>query len=333
MRENPRGCKAADARRRDEAGGGTEVGMDARIAADLARRLDPARPVLLAGPTASGKSALALALARAQGRAVVNADALQVHGAFRVLTARPAPEEEAEAPHRLYGHVPWGAPYSAGHWLREAAALVGVRPAPVIVGGTGLHFAALTEGLAAIPPVPAAVRAEADAERASGGVERLLAGLDAPTRARIDPRNPARVQRAWEVLRATGRGLADWQDETGPPVLPLGRAHALVLDPGREALAARIARRFDAMLEAGAIEEVRRIAPVWNPALPPARAIGAAELMAHLRGELTLDAAREAAVTATRRYAKRQRTWLRARMRGWERLPVEAPAGRAHRAR
>ena len=300
--------------------------MIARIADELARRLEPGRPVLLAGPTASGKSALALALARAQGRAVVNADALQVHDAFRVLTARPSPEDEAAAPHRLYGHVPWGAPYSAGHWLREVAPLLAARPAPVVVGGTGLHFAALTEGLAAIPPVAPQVRAEAEARMAAGGIERLLADLDASTRARIDPRNPARVRRAWEVARQTGRGLASWQSETGPPALALARAHALVLDPGREALASRIEVRFDAMLAAGALDEVRRLAPVWDPARPAARAIGAGELMAHLAGEATLEAAREAATRATRRYAKRQRTWLRARMGAWERLsPDVAP--------
>ncbi len=294
--------------------------MIARIADDLARRLDPGRAVLLAGPTASGKSALALALARLQGRAVVNADALQVHAAFRILTARPSAEDEAAVPHRLYGHVPWGAPCSAGHWLREVVPLLDARPGPVVVGGTGLHFAALTEGLAEIPPVPSEVRAEADARMAAGGIERLLADLDAATASRIDRRNPARVRRAWEVLRATGRGLASWQAETAPPALPLARAHALVLDPGREALRARIVARFDAMLEAGALDEVRRLAPVWDPALPAARAIGAGELMAHLRGEMSLEAAREAATRATRRYAKRQRTWARARMGGWERL-------------
>lgn len=290
------------------------------LARDLAQALSPRRPVLLAGPTASGKSALALGIARAQGRAVINADALQAHGAFRVLTARPSPEDEAQAPHHLYGHVPWGAPYSAGHWLREVVPLLSLDPAPVIVGGTGLHFAALTEGLAEIPPVPRDVRAEADAMLAEGGVARLLADLDAPSRARLDPRNPARVQRAWEVLRATGRGLADWQAGTGPPALPLERAHALVLDPGREALSGRIAARLDAMLATGAIEEVRALAGIWDPRQPAARAIGAGELMAHLRGETSLESARDAACLATRRYAKRQRTWARARMGAWERL-------------
>ena len=277
---------------------------------------DPETTVLLAGPTASGKSALALRLAVRQGREVVNADALQVHDAFRVLTARPTPEHEAQAPHRLYGHVPWGAPYSAGHWLREVRPLLERRPAPVIVGGTGLHFAVLTQGLAAIPAVPPEIRAQGDATP----LPELVAALDAATRARIDLRNRARVQRAWEVLRVTGRGLADWQSRTGPPLLAPERACALVLDPGRDALAPRIAARFDVMLEEGALEEVGAVLHRWRPTLPAARAIGAAELVSHLRGEIALEAARDAAIAATRRYAKRQRTWLRSRMSGWVRL-------------
>lgn len=279
--------------------------------------LDPDRPVLFFGPTAAGKSALALEIAERQDRWVVNADALQVHGAFRVLTARPSPRDEARAPHHLYGHVPWGAPYSAGHWLREVTPLLARRPAPVVVGGTGLHFAALTEGLAEIPPVPTEVRALANRTP----LDEMLGDLDPPTRGRVDARNRARVQRAWEVLRATGRGLAAWQEETGPPVLPLDRAHALLLDPGRDALAPRIAGRFDAMLGAGALEEVRVLMPRWDPALPAARAIGAVELMAHLRGAVTIEEARGAAIVATRRYAKRQRSWARSRMGEWTWLP------------
>jgi tRNA delta(2)-isopentenylpyrophosphate transferase len=180
--------------------------------------LDPDRPVLLAGPTASGKSALALAVAEAQGRAVVNADALQVYANWRVLSARPDAQDCARAPHLLYGHVGADQPYSAGHWLREVAALIAERPAPVIVGGTGLYFTALTAGLAQIPDIPAHVRAEGNDRMRVEGRAALLAELDAATAARIDPLNPARVQRAWEVLRATGRGLARWQDETPPPL-------------------------------------------------------------------------------------------------------------------
>ena len=219
---------------------------------------DPDKPVLIAGPTASGKSALALWLAEAQGRSVVNADALQVHDSWRVLSARPSPEDEARAPHRLYGHVPRGADYSVGHWLRDVAPLLAENP--VIVGGTGLYFSALTEGLADIPPTPPAIRAEADAILAERGIGALLADLDPETAARLDRRNPARVQRAWEVLRATGRGLAGWQAQTGAPLLPLGAVTPWVLMPEKTWLNDRIARRFDQMLREGALDEAPALA-------------------------------------------------------------------------
>ncbi|WP_409622840.1 tRNA (adenosine(37)-N6)-dimethylallyltransferase MiaA [Gemmobacter sp.] len=289
---------------------------------DWLRDVPPDRPVLIAGPTASGKSALAMALAMAQGRTVVNADALQVYACWRVLTARPSPEDEAAVPHRLYGHVAAGQPYSVGHWLREVAQVLATDPRPVIVGGTGLYFSALTEGLADIPPPPPEVRARADARLAAEGAAALLAELDPATLARIDRRNPARIQRAWEVQAATGQGLAAWQDRTGPPLLPLGQAHALVLRPDPGWLGARIDRRFAGMIAAGALEEVRAMLPHWAPAQPWARAIGAPELVAHLRGETTLDQALAAACTATRRYAKRQRTWMRNRLRPWPALSL-----------
>ncbi|NGM46721.1 tRNA (adenosine(37)-N6)-dimethylallyltransferase MiaA [Rhodobacter sp. SGA-6-6] len=271
-------------------------------------------PVLIAGPTASGKSALAMELAARDGRVIVNADALQVYSCWRVLTARPSAAEEAVLPHALYGHVGRDQPYSAGHWLREAVALLD-RPV-VIVGGTGLYFMALVEGLAEIPPIPPEVRAEADALRAAD-FPAMVAGLDPATAARIDLANPARVQRAWEVLRATGRGLADWQAATGAPALPLSRAEALVVRPEVDWLNARIDARFDAMMAAGALEEVRAELPFWDPARPSSRAIGAPELVAHLRGQLPLAEAAAAARLASRQYAKRQRTWFRARMGGW----------------
>ena len=272
-------------------------------------------PVLLAGPTAAGKSALALELAARDGRVVVNADALQVYGCWRVLTARPTLAEAALVPHALYGHLGRDQDYSVGHWLREVAVLLDRKL--VIVGGTGLNFAALTGGLAEIPPVPAAVRVEADALRLAGGLAAMVAGLDAKTAARIDLRNPMRVQRAWEVLRATGRGLALWQDETAAPLLPLAAVEALVLRPGTGWLNDRIAQRFSAMVEGGALEEVAALRPFWAPPAPWTRAIGAPELMAHLQGRLTLDQAIEDGVLASRQYAKRQRTWFRSRMAGW----------------
>lgn len=272
-------------------------------------------PVLVAGPTASGKSALAMELAARDGRAVVNADALQVYGCWRVLTARPTVTDEAAVPHALYGHVARDQPYSVGHWLREVAGLLD-RPV-VIVGGTGLYFSALTEGLAEIPPVPPAVRAEADGRRLAEGFAVLRDELDPATAARIDLLNPARVQRAWEVLRATGRGLADWQADTPPPLLPLARVEALVLRPDVDWLNARIDRRFDAMIAAGALDEVAAEQPFWKPSAAYARAIGAPELMAHLDGNTGLEEAVASAKIASRQYAKRQRTWFRSRMSGW----------------
>ncbi len=272
-------------------------------------------PVLIAGPTGSGKSALAMALAARDGRVIVNADALQVYECWRVLSARPSISDEQALPHALYGHVGRECDYSVGAWLREVAGLLS-RPV-VIAGGTGLYFRALTEGLAEIPPIPAAIRAEADALRLSGQIDVMRAALDAATAAKTDLLNPVRVQRAYEVQRATGRGMAAWQADTVAPILPLCDAQTLVLQPTVPWLDARIARRFSVMLEEGALDEVRAALPHWQPERPWARAIGAPELVAHLRGEISLTAARDGAILASRQYAKRQRTWFRARMANW----------------
>lgn len=292
--------------------------------------IDPAalpanRPVLIAGPTASGKSALALEIAQTSGGVVVNADALQVWSCWRVLSARPSAEDEALAPHRLYGHRAPGEDYSVGHWLREVAPIIaafraGQGPRPILIGGTGLYLTALTEGLADIPATPPEVRAEADARRLAEGHAAMLAELDPATAARVDPLNPMRVQRAWEVMRATGRGLADWQDSTPPPLLPLAEAAPLLIDAERDWLAHRIDRRFDLMLAEGALDEVRAVLPFWESAALWAKAIGAPELVAHLRGEVTLDEAKRLAQAASRQYAKRQRTWFRARMGAWHKI-------------
>ena len=276
------------------------------------------RPVLIAGPTASGKSALALRIAQDQGGVIVNADAIQVFANWRVLTARPSVQDEARVPHLLYGHVPGEAPYSVGHWLREVAPLLRAGPRPVIVGGTGLYFTALTEGLAEIPALPPHVRPAAEARLRAGGLAALLADLDAATLARIDRQNPMRVQRAWEVWHGTGRGLAAWQDATPAPLLPLADVTPILVDAPKDWLNARIAQRFAAMLHCGALEEARANLGAWDPAHLSAKAIGAPALIAHLRGEMTLEAAQEAATIATRQFAKRQRTWFRARMRGWQ---------------
>ncbi len=286
----------------------------------LLKGLSREAPILLAGPTASGKSALAMDLAARDGRLIVNADALQVYDCWRVLTARPTPAEEAALPHALYGHVARGAAYSVGHWLREVRPLLD-RPV-VIVGGTGLYFAALTEGLAEVPAIPAAIRAEANALRVDGGLAALIAGVDAETASRIDRANPMRVQRAWEVLHATGRGLAAWQDATTAPLLPTTAAEAVVLHPDTDWIDLRIARRFAGMLGRGALDEVRAVQAVWQPGQPWTRAIGAADLMAHLQGSVDLPAATASAILSSRRYAKRQRTWGRSRKTGWQSVPL-----------
>jgi len=282
----------------------------------------PSRPVLIAGPTASGKSALALRVAQECGGVIVNADAIQVNARWRVLSARPDAATLAAAPHLLYGHIAADVAYSVGHWLREIAPILrsaanGTGPRPIIVGGTGLYFSALTEGLAEIPPTPEDVRARADALIRAAGADAMLAQLDPATRAGIDATNPARIQRAWEVQATTGTGLAAWKLRTPAPLLPMAEATAFALHADPEWLVARIALRLDAMVKAGALDEVAREMHDLGRNLPSEKAIGAAEFAAHLRGEISLADALLAAQIATRRYAKRQRTWLRSRMQGW----------------
>jgi tRNA dimethylallyltransferase len=283
-------------------------------------RISREAPILIAGPTASGKSALAMELAARDGRLIVNADALQVYGNWRVLTARPSTAEEAALPHALYGHVPGDAAYSVGQWLRDVERKL--QGPIVIVGGTGLNFNALTRGLAQVPEIPATVRAEADSRRVTEGYAVLLAEIDPATAARIDRQNPVRVQRAWEVLRATGRGLASWQNATPAPLLPLANAEALVLMPDVDWLNVRIDQRFRDMLEKGALDEARANLDGWDPKRPSSKAIGGPELIAHLRGEMTLAEATDAATLASRQYAKRQRTWFRSNMKAWRQVSL-----------
>ncbi|WP_142662105.1 tRNA (adenosine(37)-N6)-dimethylallyltransferase MiaA [Paracoccus laeviglucosivorans] len=294
---------------------------------DIAATVPQDRHVLIAGPTASGKSALALRLAQSQGGVIVNADALQVWSCWRVISARPPTEEEALAPHRLYGHLPPGTPYSVGAWLAEVQELLATGARLIVVGGTGLYLHALSNGLAVIPPTPDAIRAEGNAFLASeNGLERMVAELDAATRDRIDLRNPARVQRAWEVLRTTGRGITAWQADTPPPLIPPQASERIVLTSDRDWLAERIERRFGLMMEQGALDEVRAMLPQWDPQALWARAIGAPELIAHLRGECKLDEAVERAIIATRQYAKSQRIFFRGRMRDWRQERVDLAA-------
>ena len=288
--------------------------------AQTAPLITPQKPVLIAGPTASGKSALALEIAARQGGIIVNADALQVFDGWRILTARPDDADLAQAPHALYGHVPYDAPYSTGHWLRDVAPFLDGDVRPIIVGGTGLNFNALTRGLAEIPATPDDVR---DAGNQLD-LPTLIAQTDAETLARIDTQNRARVQRAWEVLQSTGRGLATWQDETPAPLLPLANTVAISLDAPKDWLNDRIARRFDLMLDHGALDEARAMLSNWSPNHLSSKAIGAPELISHLQGDLTLEGARDAAVIASRQYAKRQRTWFRSRHKDWWHIPADA---------
>lgn len=288
--------------------------------------LSPEQPVLIAGPTASGKSALAARIVERQGGVIINADALQVYECWRILTARPSLAEEAAQPHRLYGHVGRAEPYSVGHWLRDLREVLAEGLRPVIVGGTGLYFMALTEGLAEIPPIPPEWRAAGDTLRLNDPTG-MVAALDAETAARTDLANLARVQRAWEVLQATGRGLASWQRETPPPLLARARCAALVFRPDVAWLNARIDRRFGEMMAAGALEEARAELPHWQPERPSAKAIGAPELIAHLRGEIGLDQAIAESRLASRQYAKRQRSWFRSRMKDWTEIRPELSTG------
>ncbi|MEE9389414.1 MAG: tRNA (adenosine(37)-N6)-dimethylallyltransferase MiaA [Paracoccaceae bacterium] len=280
-------------------------------------------PILIAGPTAAGKSTLALEIADRDGGVVVNADALQVFANWRILTARPTDADLALTPHHLYGHVPGDSPYSVGQWLRDITPLLTGPQRPIIVGGTGLYFMALTQGLADIPQTPEHIRTQGNQILAQQGAPALLADIDPVTLARIDAQNPMRVQRAWEVQQTTGRGLAAWQQDTPPPILPLKQAETLLLCADKDWLNTRISNRFDQMLCSGALQEAQDNLASWNPDHPSAKAIGARELISHVAGDMSLDQARDSATTATRQYAKRQRSWFRAKMADW--TPINLP--------
>lgn len=274
-------------------------------------------PVLIAGPTACGKSTLALQIAETYGGVVINADAIQVYGALRCLTARPTVEDEQKAPHLLYGHIAYDQPYSVGQWLRDVTPLLLGGERPIIIGGTGLYFQALTQGLADIPQISPQIVARSEQILATAGHRALAAELDAATAARIDLHNPMRVQRAWQVLNSTGRGLAAWQDGTPPPALRVSDSLPIVFDVARDWLNQRIETRFESMVKGGAVDEIRALLPVWSPELPCAKAIGARQLVAYLRGEISLETVQSEATIATQQFAKRQRTWFRSKMADW----------------
>jgi tRNA dimethylallyltransferase len=262
---------------------------------------------------------------------VINADSMQVYRDLRILTARPAPDEEAGVPHRLYGHVDAAETYSAGRWLADAeAALAAAQAAgrlPIVVGGTGLYFSLLTKGLAQIPPVPAAIR-ERWRERfrceGAAALHAELAARDPQTAARLGQADRSRILRALEVLEATGRPLSDWQRTNMPPRVPAACSLRLFLAPDREVLRARIEARFAAMLAAGALDEVAALAARrLDPLLPAMKAHGVPWLLRHLQGTMRLDAAAAQAVADTRRYAKRQFTWFRNQLPDWPWVPPE----------
>jgi tRNA dimethylallyltransferase len=296
---------------------------------------DNSKAVLIAGPTASGKSALALEFAQKTGGVVVNADSMQVYRDLRVITARPTPAEEADVPHLLYGHVDAAVNFSAGSWVTDAAAaLTQARTQnrlPIFVGGSGLYFKALTRGLSAVPPIPSGIRDAVRARLERDGVEALHAELalrDPQSAERLKQRDRTRVSRALEVVEATGRSLTSWHRDGLPPLLPPGQFRALFLEPDREALYARIDARFAAMLRAGALAEVERLAArKLDSLLPAMKAHGVPALIRHLKGEISLDEAVVIGAADTRHYAKRQFTWFRHQLPEFEWVKPEEAKG------
>lgn len=279
--------------------------------------------ILIAGPTASGKSALAMALAQRLGGEIVNADSMQVYAPMRVLTARPDARDEGAVPHHLYGMLAPDARCSAGRWAAMAAKTIEEVETrghvPIVVGGTGLYFKALSQGLSPIPQVPDAVRVAARADVAEAGAHAhgLLAALDPELAQTIRPSDPQRIARGIEVARATGRPLSAWQKEPPEPLIE-GRIARIVLAPERAWLHERCDRRFDLMVAHGALEEAAFMAGLaLDPMLPAMKALGLRPLMAHLAGEISLEAAVAAGKAETRRYAKRQETWFRTQMIAW----------------
>jgi tRNA dimethylallyltransferase len=292
--------------------------------------------ILIAGPTASGKSRLALELAGRIGGAIVNADSMQVYSVLDVLTARPSAEEMKQAPHLLYGHVHPGIAYSTGAWMRDVLALAnegrfaGTRP--IFVGGTGLYFRGLEDGISEMPDIPDSVRERWRYELADKGADKLhrvLMREDPQAAMTLKPGDGQRIVRALEVLQASGRSILTWQAERGRPLIDRESARFVVIEPDRAELVARIDRRFDGMIAAGALEEVKALAGLkLDPALPAMKAIGVPELRAVLAGEMSMSEAMERAMIATRQYAKRQSTWFRNQLGPhWQRIGPADDAG------
>ena len=294
--------------------------------------------VLITGPTASGKSALALDLARRHNGVVINADSMQVYDVLRVLTARPSTEDMDGIEHQLYGHVDPSLPYSTGDWLRDVEGLIArlrdARRMPIVVGGTGLYFKALTGGLSQMPAIPEEIRTRWRTRLLEEGPERLHAILqdrDPEMAARLGRSDGQRIVRALEVLDATGRSISSFQTASGPVIIDPERALKYVVLPDRQVLADRINRRFAGMLEQGAVEEVERLETLRIPGdMPAMKAIGVSQIRAMLRGEMDRDAVIEKSAAATRQYAKRQMTWFRNQMdESWQRLDPDGPERRS----
>ncbi len=284
--------------------------------------------ILIAGPTASGKSGLALALAKKYNGVIINADALQVYDQWRILTARPSREDETMAPHALYGHVMMDQHYSVGAWIKDVRNILQTSDLmPIFVGGTGLYFSALTNGLADIPAIPPEIRARGNEIRDTVGriwFHDKLAKDDPETFGSIDQQNPARLQRAWEVLETTGKGLAFWKSTTPPPMIKLEETTAIVLNWNVNSLNNRINTRFKQMMEMGALNEVEAVEKAhWHPALPSSRALGASELIDIIHAKTTIEDAVNKAQLLTRQFAKRQRTWFRSKMSNWRQIPMD----------
>lgn len=281
--------------------------------------------VLIAGPTASGKSRLAMEIAREIEGVIVNADSMQVYSTLRILTARPDEKDEAAVPHRLFGHVDPSSAYSVAQWVQDVRQLEADGRPHVFVGGTGLYFRALTEGLSDMPAIDPAVRQEwrtALLQRGAEAIHRDLAARDPRAAQRLRPSDGQRIVRALEVFEMSGRSILDWQGERSAPIVDAGKARKIVLSPDRERLRANIDGRFDEMIAKGAMDEVRALlARNLSPSLPAMKAIGVRELGEVLEGRLELPVAIERAKAATRQYAKRQDTWFRNQLPAdWERL-------------
>ena len=292
-------------------------------ASDLISSLNKTRPILIAGPTGCGKSALAIRIATTLGGLIINADAMQVYAGWRILTARPTKNDEMATSHALYGHINNLETYSVGDWLQQIKPLLDGPERPIIVGGTGLYFKALTEGLAEIPKIPEKIKTEASDFIKTGRLSDMIGELDVETRSKIDLKNPVRVARAWEVWRTTGKSIIFWHSNTPVAFLNYEKCDAICLHGPTSWLNQRIEERFKTMLRKGVLTEVERNFKKWNPTLQSSQAIGAAELIDHLSGDLGIEKASELAIIASRQYAKRQRTWFRKRMAAWTNVDAE----------